>query len=180
MAGTVGPMGRISLILGILFRVAMGHAEEDLSTRYQLIIERHPFGKDANLSLDGESADEGAGQVLPAAQSFARTLRLCMLLESSDGEIRAGIIDSKDNKSCILGLGEIGKGVELVGIDLDESEAKLRKGKEIALLKLAGVAPAIAAQDSPASSPSSYAERRRALLQKNEERRQQNSTPPAP
>ena len=173
-------MSRTSLILGILFRVAIGHAEEDFFDRYQLIVERHPFGKDANLSLNGDSTDEDAEQVLPAAQSFARNLRLCMLLQSSDGEIRVGIIDSKDNKSCILGMGEIGKGVELVGIDLDESEAKLRKGNEIALLKLAGIAPSIAAQDPPAPATSSYAERRRALLKKIEERRRNSTDPPPP
>jgi spore cortex formation protein SpoVR/YcgB (stage V sporulation) len=105
-----------------------------------------------------------------------------MLLEGSDGSIRAGIIDSNLKKSYILRIGEPQDGLELVEADMDSSEALLRKGNEVVLFKLESGDGEQMARSQPSSQQNSYAERRRALLRKIEERRKQQAEekPPEP
>lgn len=142
--------------------------------RYQIILDRQPFGQ--------EPIEPDTSQVVPVAQSFARNLRLSMLFEGPDGSMRAGIVDNSSNKSYILSVGESKDGIELVEADLHSAEAMLRKGNEVVLFKLEAGAKEPISRTEQASRQSSYAERRRALLQRIEERRteQQSQPPPEP
>lgn len=95
--------------------------------RYRIIIDRKPFG-----------APPPAPQA-PAwnpEQSFARDLRLSALLEVEGGGIKVGLVDKKTHKSFYLTEGESVDGIELVSASFDEEEAVLRKGNEMAVIKL--------------------------------------------
>jgi len=132
------------------------YAVEESFSRYQLIIDKHPFGE--------EPMEAGPVQV-PISKSFAKNLRLSMLFENSDGKLRAGVVDKKSKKSFILSLGQPNEdGIELVEADIRASEAMLRKGSEVVLFKLEGGAMEAMSSSSAKSRRSSYAERRRSRL----------------
>ena len=142
------------VILILLSIVLSGIAAEEGFKRYQLIIDKHPFG---------EEPPEAEPVQIPLSQSFARHLRLTML-EGSGDDVRAGIIDSKENKSYLLRIGEIEGGLELIEADLSADEAMLRKGSEVALFKLKSATPEPLSKSQQASRRSSYADRRSARL----------------
>lgn len=140
--------------------------------RYQVILDRKPFGE--------PPPPEAATKPLLPSESFARTLRLCALLEVEDGGIRVGIVDQQTQQSFFLSEGEVVEGIELVSADYDNEEAVLRKGSEMAVIKLQSgeIQPLGPAEQEArvreARTRPSYAERRRAR----EERRRQ--PPPEP
>jgi len=143
-----------AIILILLSATLSGLAAEEGFKRYQLIIDKHPFG---------EEPPEAEVVQIPLNQSFARHLRLTML-EGSGDNVRAGIIDSKENKNYLLRIGEIQGGLELIEADLSASEAMLRKGTEVALFKLESDTPEPLSKSQQASRRSSYADRRSARL----------------
>ncbi len=132
-----------------------GLATEDGFARYQLIIDKHPFGEEP---LEAETVQ------ISLNQSFARHLRLSMLFEGPGGDVRAGIIDTKEKKNYILSIGEVEGGLELIEADLSASEAMLRKGSEVALFKLESDTPEPLSKSQQAARRSSYAGRRSARL----------------
>jgi hypothetical protein len=158
-------------ILALLLLAASGIADEEGFKRYQLILDKQPFGQ--------EPPEADMVQV-PASQSFARNLRLSMLFEGPDGTTRAGIVDNATKKSYILRIGEPQDGLEMVEADIRTSEAMLRKDNEVALFKLEAGAGEPISRSEQSSRQSSYAERRRALLQKIEDRRKESAPPPVP
>lgn len=156
------------LILILLSYALSGMAIEDGFARYQIIIDKRPFG---------EEPPEAETVQISLNQSFARNLRLSMLFEGPNGDLRAGIIDASRKKNYILSIGEIQDGLELLEADLSASEAMLRKGNEVALFKLESGAPEPLSKSQQASRQTSYAERRRALLQKTAPTQQQPAAP---
>lgn len=141
--------------------------------RYQVILDRKPFG-------EAPPVPEVPPPPPSPSESFARTLRLSALLEVEDGGLRAGIVDQQTQKSFFLGEGEVVEGIELVSVDYDNEEVVLRRGSEMAVLKLASteIQPLGPAEQQArlqeVSRRPSYAERRRLR----EERRRQ--PPPEP
>lgn len=135
-------------------------ADYDFS-RYQVILDRKPFG-DLVVPV---TTDPTA----PPPISFAAALRLSMIIEEDDtGEMRVGFVDTRSNKSYVLGVGESQEGIELISASWDEEEAVLRQGSEMALLKLqSGTFEAISGSaqqvrlDQAQTTRPSYAERRR-------------------
>ena len=147
---------RANAIILILFCfVLSGLAAEEGFARYQLIIDKHPFGEEP---LEAETVQ------ISLNQSFARHLRLSMLFEGPGGDVRAGIIDEKEKKNYILSIGETEAGLELIEADLAASEAMLRKGNEVALFKLKSDTPEPLSRSQQAARRSSYAGRRSARL----------------
>jgi len=140
-----------ALILILLTFALSALAVEEGFARYQIIIDKHPFGEEppeletVQISLD---------------KSFARHLRLSMLFEGPGGDVRAGIIDTKEKKNYILSVGEIEGGLELIEADLSTSEAMLRRGSEVALFKLESDTPEPLSKSQQAARRSSYAGRR--------------------
>ncbi len=113
----------------------MACAEEPLysSERYDVILDRSPFGADP-LDVDPERKE--AQEVAAAAAAAAKELRLCFLLESERGDIRAGFQNLKakpgDPKSVILMVGESFMGLKLLEINLANSQATLEsRGKPV-------------------------------------------------
>jgi hypothetical protein len=147
--------------------------------RYQVILDRKPFGAPP-------PAPEPVRPPTPKADSFAKKLRLSMILETDDGSMRVGIVDSTDNKSFMLSVGEsTGTGIELISGSFEEGEAVLKKGDEMAVLNIKeSTFSEVAPTDQPsrieaaANRPSSYAERRRARQE--QQQREQAQPPPEP
>jgi len=92
--------------------------------RYDLIVERSPFGSDPL------NETEVAGQEASATlKSLERELRLCFLLKSQSGEIRAGFQNLRakpgEPKSIMLMVGESFRAMKLEDIDIENSTATL-------------------------------------------------------
>lgn len=134
----------------VLLATGLLCAEEPQYTpeRYDVIIERSPFGADP---LEGVLADEQ--KAAAAAAAAAKELRLCFLLESESGEIRAGFQNLKakpgDPKSIILMVGESFMGMKLLNIDIDGSQATLESRGEPVVFELSK-APTVAKAPTPA------------------------------
>ena len=145
--------------------------------RYEVILARKPFGAPP-------PAPEQVRPPPPKADSFAMSLRLSMILESEDGEIRVGIVDTRNNKSFVLRVGEPQEGYELVSASYEDGEAVLRQGEEMALLDISKSSfEEIAPSEQPqrldaARTRSSYAERRRARAEQLQ--REAAQPPPEP
>ena len=163
---------RVMLSLGIAAAVlaarvpATGTATFD---RYRIILERKPFG----------APPREAPRPISPAESFARHLRLSALLEVEGGGIKVGLVDKKSGKSFFLTEGETVEEIELVSASFDEEEAVLRKGNEMAVIKLESgeirpLSPAEQRQRLIRTRRISYRDRRR----QREERRSQ--PPPQP
>ena len=130
MVGVVGAMV-------VLASVAMAEPEYK-PERYDLILDRSPFGADPLFGGAADSAKQAAA-AHAAAASAAKEIRLCFLFETEEGEIRAGFENMKarpgdpsNPKNIILMVGESFKGMELVEIDLESSQAiLLRSGNRV-------------------------------------------------
>lgn len=160
---------RFTLIL--LISATLSMANEEGFARYQIILDKQPFGQEP---------PEADLVEVPASQSFARNLRLSMLFEGPDGDLRAGIIDQASKKSYILRIGAEEDGLVLLEADLKASEAMLRRDNEVALFKLESGEGAPLSKKEQASRKTSYADRRNALLQKIEEQRTVPAEAPPP
>jgi hypothetical protein len=139
-------------ILILLSAALLSMAGDEGFKRYQLILDKKPFGQ--------EPPEADVVQI-PITESFARNLRLSMLFEGPDGDLRAGIVDTASQKNYILRTGEEKDGLELVEADLRASEAMLRKGNEVALFKLESGEVEPLSKSQQAAHKSSYQERKR-------------------
>jgi hypothetical protein len=91
---------------------------------------------------------------------------MCALLEDDNG-IRIGLIDQSNNKNFFLSVGQTEENIELVSANYQDEEAVLRKGSEMALVKLQSgeIQPLSPAEqrerlNTPQGRRPSYAERR--------------------
>jgi hypothetical protein len=144
--------------------------------RYRVILDKKPFGE--------APSPESLQAPLSPSESFAKSLRMSALLEVEDGGIRVGLVDLQNNKNFFLGVGDTEEGIELVSADYDNEEAVLRKGPEMAVIKLQSgeIQPLTQAEQQarlnappPQSRRLSYAERR---LMRQQQRQQE--PPPQP
>jgi hypothetical protein len=158
------------LLLIALFGASWAAADVAPFDRYQVIIDRKPFG-------EAPPVEEPRPKVISKSESFARSIRLSALLEDDYGNIRVGIVDNATKKDFFLSVGEIIDGIELVSADYDDEEAVLRKGEEMAVIKLASgdIQPLNKQQQQERMERTknrrlSYAERRAAREERRRER----------
>jgi hypothetical protein len=123
--------------------------------RYDVIVDRSPFGEDPLV-------DEEQRKVAAAAQALEKDYRLCFLLESESGEVRAGFQNKKaktgEPKSVILMVGESHGAMKLLDIDLENASARLQyQGREVTfeLSKAPVPAPTPAKPSAPTKDTSS-------------------------
>ncbi len=167
-------------LTALMFCALAGVALADESTpdfaRYQVILDRKPFGVAPPPPAE-------APPVVNPENSFAKSIRLSALLETDDGGVRVGLIDQVSNRNFFLSVGDVEEGIELVSASYEGEEAVLRKGSEMAVIKLqSGDIQALtpAEQQARMNAPEanaggrrpSYAERRLARIQ------QRQATPP--
>jgi DNA segregation ATPase FtsK/SpoIIIE-like protein len=146
----------------VALAIAANAASADFDfSRYQIILDRKPFGE---LPIAAQ-IDPNA----PPPVSFAQGLRLSMIIEEDDtGDMRVGFVDTRSNKSYTLGVGESQDGIRLESASWENEEAILSQGGEMALIKLqSGEVQTITGRDAQnridqaASTRPSYAERRK-------------------
>lgn len=141
--------------------------------RYQIILDRKPFGDPPPAP-----AQPPPPQIVNPAQSFARTIRMSTIYEIDGGGIRVGFVNKQDNDSFMLDIGEAHNGIELVSASYEEEEAVLRRGTEMAILKLADDNIQLTTPQQVQERQTSYEQRRRARREQMEQRRAQ--PPPEP
>ena len=159
-------------ILALFSLVLSTLAAEEGFERYQIIIDKRPFGE--------EPPEAAAPKQIPLNQSFAKNLRLTMIYEGPSGDVRVGVIDNKLKKNHTLKIGEIIDGLELVEADIEKSEAMIKKENEVALFKLEEGAPEPLNKKQQTARKNSYEERRRALLNRvNQQKKKEEPAQPA-
>ncbi len=141
---------------------------------YQVILDRKPFGQPPPPAPEPPPSLE---------QSFAKNIRMCALLEDESG-VKIGLIDTSNNKNFYLTVGQTEEDIELVSASYENEEAVIRKGSEMAVIKLQSgeITPLSAAQqqerlNAPTGRRMSYAERR---LARQQQRQQAAEPPPQP
>lgn len=131
-------------------------------TRYQIILDRKPFGE--VTPSEASPTQEALGVAI------SRDLEMKAIIDDGTG-IRIGLLDKKTNKNFSLGVGENHDGLTLVSVNYENEEAVVKKGAETAVVKLrpdkdkdkataAGAAPALAleaAGSSPFQAPNPFA-----------------------
>jgi hypothetical protein len=145
--------------------------------RYRVILDKKPFG-------EAPVVDNRPPPAPPPnpAESFARAIRISVMYEEENGELRIGFVDDQKKDFFFLKLGEIHEGIELVSADYEEGEAVLRRGAEVAIIKqksasVEAITPE-QLQQRQQNRPLSYEERRRRRAE--EEERRRNQPPPEP
>jgi len=153
----MGLMRNVNVIF-YLFACAMTAMAADYSReRYDVIVDRSPFGEDSTLLTADELQDQKAAALAAAtAERMEKEMRLCYLLETESGEIRAGFQNLKaqkgDPKSVMLMVGESYNGMKLSDVDLMNSSATLMlNGSRVTFeLRKAAPPPKKAAPAAPA------------------------------
>ncbi len=133
--------------------------------RYQIILQRKPFG-------DMPAPEPPPPPPQPQGESFAKSLRLSMIVDVNDGEtMKVGFVDTRTGRSYLLMPGESQDGIEVVSASWKDEEAILKQGAEMALIKIAsgevraigpGQPPTGGPVTSPGAARPSWEERRRA------------------
>ena len=108
--------------------------------KYQIIIDRHPFGRELISPEPSVSAIKSEAEAIAAAKSAEKELRLCFIFETTKGLIRAGfqnkIVKAGEPKSIMLGVGDTFKGMKLVDVNIQESTATLDRNGVMIMFSL--------------------------------------------
>ncbi len=170
---------RMAFYIVVLLGLVIGQARASVPgfDRYRSILERKPFG-----DPPPQPVEERSTAVLPPAESFARHIRLSAVYETQEGDVRVGLVNNQNNDNFFLSVGESHEGIELVSASFADEEAVLRRGSEMAVVKLTESAaqPLTREQQEQRtrSRQTSYADRRRARQEALERRRAE--PPPEP
>ncbi|WP_372807160.1 hypothetical protein [Pontiella sp.] len=144
----------VYLILAMACAAGAG-AVEYKRERYQVILERSPFGEDPTLAQEDVNQAKEDAAAAAAAKALEKEIRLCFLMETDGGEFRAGFQNLKPQKgdpsSVLLMEGESFKGMKLSKIDIANNSATLINNGKPVTFELAK-APAAAKPARPAPS----------------------------
>ncbi|QBG47806.1 hypothetical protein EGM51_10540 [Verrucomicrobia bacterium S94] len=158
-----GKLIQIFLMLVITATVS-ADIEEYKRERYDVIVERSPFGEDpglaADLAREQAQSQKEAAEAAKLAKEMEKKIRLCYLLEADNGELRAGFENkgakAGDPRSIMLRLNESFQGMKLTDIDVLNSSATLEmNGKPVTFELTQAVAAA------PAKTAAPVAQRRK-------------------
>lgn len=165
-------MKKVAVIVAVAGLLIASAVHADFG-RYQIILDRKPFGV---------PPPEAPPPPPSPSESFARHLRMSALLETDDGGVRIGLINLQNNRSFFLTVGQIEDDIELISASYENEEAVIRKGSEMAVIKLQSgeIQPLSPAEqqarlNAPEVRRMSYAERRAARQQQ-----RQQEPPPEP
>ena len=128
------------IILMIFVYVTSTFADFEKVGKYQLIIDRQPFGKELISPEPSVSSIKDEATALAAAKAAEKELRLCFIFETTQGMIRAGfqnkIVKKGEPKSIMLGVGDSFKGMKLVDVNIQESTATLDRNGVMIMFSL--------------------------------------------
>ena len=168
------------VLLQITFTFGSTVFGEEEFDRYRVILERKPFGE----APPPDTIPQVSNPI--PSESFAKTIRMSALVDE-DGEMKVGLIDIKSNESFFLHVGQVENGIELVSANYEDEEAVLRRGSEMALIKLqSGEIKPITNADrrkprvAKKRKRPTYAERRRARRQRKLAKKKPKPPPPEP
>jgi hypothetical protein len=131
-------------------------ADSAVFSRYQLILDRKPFGNIASAAAAAAEADAD-----PDQPPLSAILRLAVLeVDDETGAIKAGLIDASSKKNYYLTIGEEDDGIKLVDADFRGDRALVRKGTQEAWLTM-GASTSAAAPASPTESGNEGGRRQR-------------------
>lgn len=112
-------------------------------TRYQVILDRMPFG----VEPSAEALAAAAAKPEAPKELFTRTLKMCAVTRNLlNGELQVGIMDAASKKNYFLRVGETEDGITVVEADYDGERALLRKDGDEAWL---GMNDAVAMTRAP-------------------------------
>ncbi len=118
---------KLILILAVT-TIAAGDVEYKRE-RYNVITERSPFGEDPLLAQQEADQKKEDAAAQAAARKLEQQMRLCYLLETDSGDLRAGFQNLKaaagEAGSFMLRLGENFQGMKLTDIDLANNSATI-------------------------------------------------------
>lgn len=168
---------------GVAAGVAGGAAEPMAFDRYQVILDRMPFGASVAAPVPDETLAPVMPTVGPGGEALG--LRASGLILIEGGELRAGLVEVKTGKSYYMTPGESQDGIKLVSADYDKEEIVIQRGVEMAVLQLKEASAAEAKTAGPAAAVTarlSFEERRKAYEEQRKAQTagQQPSAPPAP
>lgn len=106
---------------------AQATTTQDFS-RYQVILDRSPFGEVAPIVLPGAAG-------LAIAESFAKDYEMKAIIDNGDN-IQVGILDKKTKKHIYLDIGQEIGGMQLVSANYEKEEAVLKMGAETTVIML--------------------------------------------
>ena len=115
-------------VVGVLLFVGWAcHADTEYKPeRYNVILDRSPFGSDP---LSSVTAPDASAKERATAAALEKAYRLSFLFETELGEIRAGFQNLKPKQgepaSSVIRVGESFMGMKLKTIDMVNSEATL-------------------------------------------------------
>mgnify|MGYP001553311848 CR=1 FL=1 len=116
--------------------------------RYQVIVDRKPFGE--------PPPPPQAPPAPPPEETppWADTYRLCSVYEAEGSEVRVGLLEMKSNKALILAIGEAQNGILLLSADVAEETATLSKdGRQVTMkLEASKTKPPAAKKPTPTRS----------------------------
>ena len=93
--------------------------------RYGVILDRKPFGEESlPAAIDPNKS------VVPPDQSFTAKYKMVAVTRNNQGVIQVGLVELKNNRSTMLGIGESLDGVEVVEADYAGERARLRREPE--------------------------------------------------
>ncbi len=127
-------MMAMGIMTGILSAALSGAAAVSFD-RYQIILDRKPFGAGTPPTPDASKA------AAPNQPALSAVLRLALLkYDDQTGTVEAGIVDTKANRNYFLAVGETEEGLTLVKADFENDQVMVRKDGQEAWLAL-GVGP---------------------------------------
>jgi hypothetical protein len=115
--------GRV-VIVGLVCLMAGMIARGDDFARYQVILNRMPFG----VEPTPESLAAALAKPEPPRELFTRNLKMCAVTRNLlNGDVQVGLMDLSTKKNYFLRVGETEDGITVVEADYEGETALLRK-----------------------------------------------------
>lgn len=141
---------RIPLVILALVCVAARGEGNAAFARYQVILDRMPFGKEPSP----EALAAAAAQALPPRDPFTKNLKMCAVTRNlMTGKLQVGLTDAASKKNYFLGVGETEDGITVVEADYDGEKALLRKGDEEAWMGMNDAAAMVTVASAAPTKP---------------------------
>lgn len=133
----IGTWIQRTMLLAVVGGIAGYATANDGFDRYQVILERQPFGEP---EPEPEPPPPAEDEIPPWAEAY----RLCSVYESFGKEVQVALLDTKTNKPVMLTLGgDPVEGIELLAANLTEEEATFAKdGQSVTMKLMASSTPA--------------------------------------
>ena len=123
-------------------------------TRYQVILDRMPFGVEAVPAPPPGPGVGPNGKPLPPPDSFIKTLKMCAVTRHAlTGRLQVGLVDTATKKNYFIAVGDTEDGITVVEADYDGETALLRKNDQEGRLTMSDIASMTAAVGQPGGGP---------------------------